>query len=81
MEARITSANNYQSPAEIAFERQLRSVLPVNLNNLKIKVTDDDEFKERKRKDEEKEANQVLCLAHKIKERVKIGGSSKNINR
>ena len=54
LEARNTPAENYRSPAELAVGRQLRSVLPVNPNNLKIKTIDDDEFKEKRRKDKEK---------------------------
>ena len=40
-----TPVDNYRSPAELAVGRQLRSVLPVNPNNLKIKTIDNDEFK------------------------------------
>ena len=36
--------------------RQLRSALPVNPNNLKIKTIDDDDFKERRRNDKEKQS-------------------------
>ena len=38
LEARNTPVDNYRSPAELAVGRQLRSVLPVNPNNLKIKT-------------------------------------------
>ena len=41
---------------KIAVGRQLRSVLFVNPNNLKIKKIGDDEFKERRRKDKEKQS-------------------------
>ena len=54
--ARSTPVDNYRSPAVLAVGRQLRSVLPVNPNNLKIKTIDDDEFKERRRKDKEKQS-------------------------
>ena len=54
--ARSTPVDNYRSPAALAVGRQLRSVLPVNPNNLKIKTIDDDEFKERRRKDKEKQS-------------------------
>ena len=37
LEARNTSAGNYRSPVELEVGRKLRSVLPVNPNNLKIK--------------------------------------------
>ena len=56
LEARNTPVDNYRSPAELAVGRQLRSVLPVNPNNLKIKTIDDDKFKERRRKDKEKQS-------------------------
>ena len=56
LEARNTPVDNYRSPAELAVGRQLRSVLPVNPNNLKTKTIDDDEFKERRRKDKEKQS-------------------------
>ena len=56
LEARNTTVNNYRSPAELAVRRQLRSVLPVNLNNLKIKTIDDNEFKRGRRKDKEKQS-------------------------
>ena len=49
-EARKTPVDNYRSPAELAVGRRLRSVLPANPNNLKIKTMDGDEFKERRRK-------------------------------
>ena len=52
LEAWNIPADNYRSPAELVVGRQLRSVLPVNPNNLKIKTIHDDEFKERRRKDE-----------------------------
>ena len=37
LEARNTSAGNYRSPVKLEVGRKLRSVLPVNPNNLKIK--------------------------------------------
>ena len=49
LEARNTPPDNYRSTAELAIGRQLRSVLPVNPNNLKIKTIYDDKFKERRR--------------------------------
>ena len=55
LEARNTPVDNPRSPAELAVGRQLRSVLPVNSNNLKVKAIDGDEFKERRRKDKEKQ--------------------------
>ena len=36
LEARNTPVDNPRSPAELAVGRQLRSVLPVNSNNLKV---------------------------------------------
>ena len=56
LEARNTPVDSYSSPAELAVGGQLRSVLTVNPNNLKIKINDDDEFKERRRKDQEKQS-------------------------
>ena len=50
LEARNTPVDNYRSPAELAVGRQLRSILLVNPNNLKIKTIDDDKFKERRRR-------------------------------
>ena len=62
LEARNTPVGNYRSPAELAVGRQLRSVLPVNPNNLKIKTIDDDKFKERRMKDKEKQSK--YCDQH-----------------
>ena len=56
LEARNTSVDNYRSPAELAVDIHLRSGLPVNPNNLKIKTIDDDEFKEKRRKDKDKQS-------------------------
>ena len=47
LEVRNTSVDNYKSPAELAFGRQLRSILPVSPNNLTVKSVDNDEFKQR----------------------------------
>ena len=55
LEARNTPVDNYRSPAELAVGRQLRSFVPVNSDNLKIKTIHDYEFKERRRKDKEKQ--------------------------
>ena len=68
LEARNTPVGNYRSPAELAVGRQLRSVLPVNPNNLKIKTIDDDEFKERRRKDKEKQGKYYDQHTEEIKE-------------
>ena len=54
--ARNTHVDNYRSLAELPVGRQLRSVLPVNPKNLKIKTTNDDEFKEKRRKNKEKQS-------------------------
>ena len=74
-EARNTPVDNYRSPAELAVGRQLRSVLPVNPNNLpvnpnnlKIKSIDDDEFKERRRKDKEKQSKYYDHCTKEMKE-------------
>ena len=48
LDARNTPVNNYKSPAELAFGRQLRSILPVSPNNLTVKSVDNDEFKQRR---------------------------------
>ena len=56
LEARNTSAGNYRSPTELAIDIHLRSVLPVNPNNLKIKTISNDEFKEKRRKYKDKES-------------------------
>ena len=58
----IYPVHNYLFPAKLAAGRQLRSVLPINPNNLKIKVCDKDEFKERseERKEETKQAKNKL---------------------
>ena len=53
---RNTPVDNYKSQAELAVGRQLRSVLPVNLSNFKIKTIDNDEFKESRRKDKKKQS-------------------------
>ena len=68
LEAKNTPIDNYRSPAELAVGRQLRSVLPVNPNNLKIKTIDDDEFKERRRKDKEKQGKYYDQHTEEIKE-------------
>ena len=68
LEARNTPVDNYRSPAELAVGKQLRSVLPINPNNLKIKTTDDDEFKERRRKDEDKQSKYYDQHTKEIKE-------------
>ena len=69
LETRNTPVGNYRSPAELAVGRQLRSVLPVNPNNLKIKTIDNDEFKERRRKDKEKKSK---CYDQHTKEMKKL---------
>ena len=51
-----THVDNYRSPAALLVGRQLRSVLPVNPKNLKIKTTNDDEFKEERMKNKEKQS-------------------------
>ena len=48
LEVRNTPVDNYKSPAELAFGRQLRSILPVSPNNLTVKSVDNDEFKQRR---------------------------------
>ena len=48
LEVRNTPVDNYKSPAELAFGRQLRSILPVSPNNLIVKSVDNDEFKQRR---------------------------------
>ena len=68
LEARNTPVGNYRSPAELAVGRQLRSVLPVNPNNLRIKTIDDDEFRERRRKDKEKQSKNFDQHTTKMKE-------------
>ena len=68
LEARNTPVDNYRSPAELAVGRQLRSVLPVNPNNLKIKTIDHDEFKDRRKKDEEKQSKYYDQHTKKMKE-------------
>ena len=68
LEARNTPIDNYRSPAELAVGRQLRSVLPVNPNNLRIKTIDDDEFRERRRKDKEKQSKYYDQHTTKMKE-------------
>ena len=50
LEGRNAPTGNYRSPLGLATGRKLRSVLTVNLNNLKIKANDDDEFKERRKR-------------------------------
>ena len=50
LEGRSAPIGNYRSPLGLAAGRKLRSVLTVNLNNLKIKANDDDEFKERRKR-------------------------------
>ena len=56
LEARNKPVDNYRSPAELAIRRQLRLILPVNANNLKMKTVDNDELKEIRRKDKEKQS-------------------------
>ena len=68
LEAKNTPIDNYRSPAELAVGRQLRSVLPVNPNNLKIKTIDDDEFKERRRKDKDEQSKYYDQHTKEIKE-------------
>ena len=48
LETRNTPLDNYKSPAELACGRQLRSILPVSLNNLTVKSVDNDEFKQKR---------------------------------
>ena len=68
LEARNTSVYNYRLPAKLAVGKQLRSVLPVNPNNLKIKTIDDDEFKERRRKDKDEQSKYYDQHTKEIKE-------------
>ena len=76
LEARNTPVDNYRSPADLAVGRQLRSVLPVNSNKLKIKTIDDDEIKEKIRRNKAS-----IIPTHKGNEGVKIWGSSVNVKR
>ena len=48
LEERNTPVDNYKSPAELAFGRQLQSILPVSPNNLTVKSVDNNEFKQRR---------------------------------
>ena len=56
LEARNKPVDNYRSPAELAIRRQLRLILPVNANNLKMKTVDNDELKEIRRNEKEKQS-------------------------
>ena len=46
LEVRNTPVDNYESSVELAFGRQLQSMLPVSPNNLTVKSVDNDEFKQ-----------------------------------
>ena len=48
LKVRNTPVDNYNSPAELAFGRQLRSILPVSPNNLTVKSVDNNKFKQRR---------------------------------
>ena len=48
LEARNTPVDNYKSLAEITCGRQLRSILPVNPNNLTKKSVHNDEFNQKR---------------------------------
>ena len=47
LEVRNTPVDYYKSPAELAFGRQLQSILPVSPNSLIVKSVDNNEFKQR----------------------------------
>ena len=44
LEERNTPIDNYKSPANFAYGRQLQSILPVSSNNLTVKPADNDKF-------------------------------------
>ena len=68
LEFRNTPVDNYKSPAELACGRQLRSIIPVNKSCLKVKETDNDDFKGRRVKEKEKQSQYYNIHTKVLKE-------------
>ena len=56
LELRNTPIANDKSPAEYAFGHQLRSIIPVHQNQLKVRSIDDEDFKSNWQKSKKKQA-------------------------